>query len=91
MSDHDSCMPMQPLADQHGVLPTGITVDKLPNVKAWLERIAERPAVKKGLEVPSKGSAAKLGANVADPTADPDLKKSYEKALQKVEKARAAL
>ncbi|KAK9803691.1 hypothetical protein WJX73_000719 [Symbiochloris irregularis] len=67
-----------------------ITFEKLPNVKAWLERIAERPAVKRGLDVPSKGNAGKLAANIANPTADPELKERYEKSLKKVENARAS-
>lgn len=30
-----------------------------PNVKAWIERIKQRPAVQKGLEVPSKSELLK--------------------------------
>lgn len=33
---------------------SGVDVDDLENVSAWLERIAARPAVKKGLEIPAK-------------------------------------
>ncbi len=36
-----------------------------PNVKAWIERIKERPAVKKGLEVPSR---SELLSKLDDPT-----------------------
>lgn len=30
----------------------GVSLDGLPNVQGWLERVAERPAVKRGLDVP---------------------------------------
>lgn len=33
---------------------TGIDLESFPNVKAWLERLHARPAVQKGLAVPSK-------------------------------------
>lgn len=32
---------------------TGIALDDFPNVKAWADRIGARPAVQKGLNVPS--------------------------------------
>jgi len=35
---------------------SGVDLDAFPNLKAWWERIAARPAVQKGLAVPSKGS-----------------------------------
>ena len=31
---------------------SGVSIDKLPNLKNWLDRIAQRPAVKKGIIVP---------------------------------------
>lgn len=34
---------------------SGVNLDGFPSVKAWWERILARPAVKKGLEIPSKG------------------------------------
>lgn len=32
----------------------GVEIDDLPNLKAWLQRIEERPAVQKGLDVPEE-------------------------------------
>ena len=66
-------------------------MDNFPNVKAWVKRISERPAVKKGVAVPTEGMAAKANALAADPLADPDAKKNYEEALSKVQSARDAL
>ena len=40
----------------------GVAVDDLPNVKAWLVRIRERPAVQRGLAVPGKSDAAQIVA-----------------------------
>lgn len=71
--------------------PAGITLDDTPNLKAWVKRISERPAVKKGVAVPSEGFAAKANSIAADPLADADAKKSYEEALSKVKSAREAL
>ena len=33
----------------------GIDLNEFPNVKAWYKRIAERPAVQKGYDVPARG------------------------------------
>jgi glutathione S-transferase len=30
----------------------GIEIDDLPRVRAWIDRIAERPAVQRGIEIP---------------------------------------
>ena len=30
----------------------GVELDDFPNVKKWMDKIAERPAVKEGLDVP---------------------------------------
>lgn len=30
----------------------GISIDDLPNVKAWMQRIEERPAVQRGIDTP---------------------------------------
>ena len=35
---------------------SGVEIDDFPNVKAWWERISARPAVQKGLAIPSKSS-----------------------------------
>lgn len=37
---------------------SGVGIDDLPNVKAWLERIRARPAVLRGLNVPPRDEAA---------------------------------
>lgn len=34
------------------VMTAGIEIDDMPHLQAWLKRIEERPAVKKGLDVP---------------------------------------
>ncbi|CAO2655375.1 Nn.00g104390.m01.CDS01 [Neocucurbitaria sp. VM-36] len=44
-------MALWPFADALGV--AGIDLSKFPNVYAWSERVGERPAVKKGMCVPS--------------------------------------
>ncbi|KAF1964364.1 glutathione S-transferase II [Bimuria novae-zelandiae CBS 107.79] len=35
---------------------SGVEIDDFPNVKAWADRISARPAVQKGLSIPSKSS-----------------------------------
>ena len=35
---------------------SGVELDNFPNVKAWWERISARPAVQKGLAIPTKSS-----------------------------------
>ncbi|MBB42916.1 MAG: glutathione S-transferase [Rhodospirillaceae bacterium] len=35
----------------------GISLDKFPNLKNWFERIADRPAVQRGLQVPPRNDA----------------------------------
>ena len=32
----------------------GVEIDDLPHLQRWIDRIAERPAVQKGLEVPGQ-------------------------------------
>lgn len=32
----------------------GVDIDDLPHLKAWVKRIADRPAVSKGLDVPEE-------------------------------------
>jgi glutathione S-transferase len=32
---------------------TGVELDEFPKLKAWVERIEQRPAVQRGLKVPS--------------------------------------
>jgi hypothetical protein len=34
------------------MITAGATIDDKPNLKAWFERIAARPAVQRGLDVP---------------------------------------
>ena len=36
---------------------SGVDIDQFPNLKKWWQRINERPAVQRGLAVPSKGTA----------------------------------
>lgn len=38
----------------HMIRFTGVDLDQFPNVKAWWQRIDARPAVQKGLAIPSK-------------------------------------
>jgi glutathione S-transferase len=35
---------------------SGVDLDSFPNLKAWWERVLARPAVQKGLAIPSKSS-----------------------------------
>ena len=35
---------------------SGVDLDQFPNLKKWWQRISERPAVQRGLAVPSKGA-----------------------------------
>ena len=37
---------------------SGVEIDDFPNVKKWADRISARPAVQKGLAIPSKSSFA---------------------------------
>ncbi len=32
----------------------GVSIDDLPNLKAWVERIGERPAVQRGIQIPPR-------------------------------------
>ena len=36
---------------------SGIEIDDLPNVQAWIERVAARPAVQRGIEIPKPQQA----------------------------------
>ena len=36
----------------------GLSIEKLPNVRAWLDRIEARPAVQRGLQVPEQRAVA---------------------------------
>lgn len=38
----------------HGLRFAGIDLDSFPSLKAWWERLLARPAVQKGLNIPSK-------------------------------------
>lgn len=51
----------------------GLEIDDLPNVKAWIDRIAARPAVQRGIEVPKP-------QNVVTPD---DVVKSAQTILQR--------
>ena len=37
----------------------GVRLDLFPHLKEWMQRIAQRPAVRKGLEVPEPGDIGK--------------------------------
>lgn len=41
---------------------SGVEIDDLPHLKAWVDRIYERPACQKGIEVPGKIDAVALAA-----------------------------
>ncbi|KAL1918553.1 uncharacterized protein VTP21DRAFT_3213 [Calcarisporiella thermophila] len=41
----------------------GVTIDGLPNLKAWIERIESRPAVQRGLDVPVKDPVKQLASD----------------------------
>ncbi|KAI5474468.1 glutathione S-transferase, partial [Pseudohyphozyma bogoriensis] len=38
----------------------GVSIDPFPHLKAWLDRIAERPAVKVGITIPDAGIKADI-------------------------------
>ena len=38
----------------------GIEIDDMPHLQAWMKRIEERPAVKKGLDVPDKNPVKEM-------------------------------
>lgn len=40
----------------------GVAIDDLPNLRGWLDRIRERPAVQRGLAVPVRADAAQVVA-----------------------------
>ncbi|KAL1914458.1 uncharacterized protein VTP21DRAFT_8841 [Calcarisporiella thermophila] len=42
---------------------SGVSIDGLPNLKAWLDRIESRPAVQRGLDVPEKDKLRLLTSN----------------------------
>jgi GSH-dependent disulfide-bond oxidoreductase len=37
---------------------SGVAIDELPNLQAWVERIAARPAAQRGIEVPPRAAKA---------------------------------
>lgn len=47
VSDNTECIPI----DRDAVY-AGATIDDKPHLKAWFEKIAARPAVQRGLDVP---------------------------------------
>ncbi|KAI0120507.1 glutathione S-transferase [Hypoxylon sp. NC0597] len=60
---------------------SGIDLDMFPNVQKWLERINERPAVKKGLAVPSESQLTN-GAVLKARREDPEKKREAEEQLR---------
>jgi GSH-dependent disulfide-bond oxidoreductase len=52
---------------------SGIEIDDLPNVQAWIERIAARPAVQRGVEIPRPAQKA----------TDDDVVKAAQSILQR--------
>ncbi|KAF1847099.1 glutathione S-transferase II [Cucurbitaria berberidis CBS 394.84] len=82
-------MAIWPLADALNV--SGIELSRFPNVYAWWERVGERPAVKKGVCVPSGESFARGHAKVQE-AKELDLKAWEERegplkeALEKAQK-----
>ncbi|KIV92972.1 hypothetical protein PV10_04222 [Exophiala mesophila] len=48
----------------------GLNIDEWPNVKAWQERMMQREAVKKGLDIPTKVDLEKMAS-------DPEVFKAY--------------
>lgn len=78
-------------ADRPDVLFAGIAFDKLPNIQAWVQRIAERPAVKRGLAVPAPdGNPVKLAAFAAGDRSEAFVKEKFEAALKTRESVGAA-
>ena len=66
----------------------GIKLEGLPNVEAWVKRITERPAVKKGMAVPSEEGSIYKGTYIKD---DPDSMRRMKDGAAKIASARAAL
>ncbi|RFU35352.1 hypothetical protein B7463_g985, partial [Scytalidium lignicola] len=69
-------------------LALGIDLEKqFPNVFKWWERIYARPAVKKGLAVPSE-SRFSIEAIKEQIKENPEFKENYDKSLEKINKAK---
>lgn len=58
------------------MITVGIEIDDMPHLQAWLKRIEERPAVKKGLDVPDKNPLKEM---MQDP-------KKQQEAIEKAQK-----
>ena len=62
--------------DSAGVYDAGVDIDDLPHLKAWLKRIADRPAVSKGLDVPEENF---VKAQLRDPKKKEELVEQSKK------------
>ncbi|KAH8699455.1 glutathione S-transferase II [Phaeosphaeriaceae sp. PMI808] len=71
----------------HALSFTGVDINSFPNVKAWWERINARPAVQKGLAIPTK---ATLGNDSYLQTVkdDPEFAKSAKELAEKISAAK---
>ena len=59
-----------------GVDNAGVDIDDLPHLKAWLKRIADRPAVSKGLDIPEENF---VKAQLRDPKKKEELVEQSKK------------
>jgi hypothetical protein len=72
------------------ILYVGIAIERFPNVEVWLERLYSRPALQRGLAVPS-GVTPLVGNQALKRmlVEDEDFKKKHEGTLKLVKDAQA--
>lgn len=66
---------------------SGIDITQFPNVERWWKTIRERPAVKKGLEIPAPSQVVN-GSIEKMIQADADFKKSDDERIKALEEAK---
>lgn len=69
--------PYENLCEQCCVAFTGIEIDSMPHLKAWLKRIEGRPAVQRGLDIPEENNHKQIAR-------DPDKQKELIEEAQKM-------
>ena len=62
----------------NGASYLGLDIDQFPNVKAWFQRLWERPATQRGFTVPAAGANGIIAYSKRLSEGDEDLKKQFE-------------